>query len=80
MAQFRILQTAPSVWELDRTAEGEWRVVDKFDSAEAAQTKLAELVAAAAWHRPAPTYFDGKGQAVVTTTVETPSPQASETN
>jgi hypothetical protein len=66
MAQYRVLQVTPSSWELDAAYEGGWRFVGKFDTLDAAQTKMSELVTVAAWHPPAPTYYDAKGQAVVT--------------
>jgi hypothetical protein len=62
--QYRILQTSPTVWELDRAlAGGGWRNCGSFDSEVAAQTKLAELVAADAWVAATPQYFDVLGQA-----------------
>jgi hypothetical protein len=65
--QYRILQTGPIAWELDRAlvGDGGWRFVGSFDSEIAAQTRLAELVAADAWKPSEPQYFDATGQALV---------------
>jgi hypothetical protein len=65
MAQYRVLQVAPSSWELDAAYEGGWRFVGRYNTSEEAQAKLAELVEAGSWRPARPTYYDGSGKAVV---------------
>jgi hypothetical protein len=62
MPKYRILQTAPSEWELHGAIVDGWQLVGLFNTEEAAKVRLAELVAADNWVVPAPTYYDSAGK------------------
>jgi hypothetical protein len=62
--QYRIQQTSPATWELDRASkDGGWIFVGYFDSQGAAQNKMTECIAAGAWSAPPSQYYDAFGQA-----------------
>lgn len=61
--QYRIQESSPNVWELDRAIADGWQFVGYFASEAAAQNKMADCIASDEWVAAPAQYFDALGKA-----------------